>query len=375
MQEVLKLAVIPEELYTEIEKLANNCPINCIGISKNIRKMKEQLESEKPDIIIAEEGIAEQVSNFLPKENRPTFFLLLNDNLNRDNLPLLLNEGIVDDIITSPFRRLELLNCIRWHYNFKLLHQIGGENITEVIQKMEEDILFAQKIQRHFIKNTFPPINGLSVSGKYWSGLRSGGDYFDVFEFKGKNNVGILLVDFSSYRLSSAFLYSMMTLPANLKNGEFSDPRATVSYLHQSIQDSMKENDGFSIFYGVIDKRTYNMEYVVRGNIFLEHQDENGDRQYFHQGENNLFRKVNEVQLNSNTLCLNPADRLIIRSDGFDEGIGQQFSDFFKTIQIQDPETIISELNFALKQAHSRLPQDCSILLIDVEKNVIRLAQ
>src|SRR3989344_1967674 len=91
-----------------------------------------------------------------------------------------------------------------------------NEDVKELVRKFEEDVGRARSIQQALIPQRFSQVHGLKVMHKYLSGLKSGGDYLDFFEFEDKTHIGILMSDSSGYGLSSAFLSVILRIAMKL---------------------------------------------------------------------------------------------------------------------------------------------------------------
>jgi sigma-B regulation protein RsbU (phosphoserine phosphatase) len=217
--------------------------------------------------------------------------------------------------------------------------------------------------------------------------MKGGGDYFDVFEFADKNTVGFLLTDVSSYKLSSAFISTMMHLPASLGPEDMRDPVRTVGFIHSELLDRMGATDHMSIFYGVLDRKSFQMRYVAFGNLSLAFESARRERNWIYRsarsplssGSGELISRTKVDEMN-----FEPEDRLYLFSDGVEEGVGKAVPSFLDAIQDRDPQAVINEVSFAIRTQHDPKgedgeapmpPQDCSVLMLDVAKNILRLAR
>jgi hypothetical protein len=302
------------------------------------------------------------------------------------HLPELYIEGKVDDILVVPPRRQEFLSRIRWHYHLQTLRELEHTSaaVPELIRKLEEDLLLAEKIQRRLIRDKFPAMQGIAVKSKYWCGLRSGGDYFDVIDFAGGRYLGILLSDTSTYSLSSSLLATFMHQSLQVPAGEIPNPTAIVSRVLGELE--LKEKEKLSIFFGILDRRTYKIDYVCSGPIWVcKFSHDKAATEWIESGNRAPLSSLAKVMTPGSQFLLDPQDRLLIFSDGWEEGMGKDLSKFVeKELSAKlDSQTLINEFSFKLKQSllsnsqddeDPMPPQDCSVLVVDIEKNVLRLA-
>jgi hypothetical protein len=82
---------------------------------------------------------------------------------------------------------------------------------------------------------------------------------------------------------------------------------------------------------------------------------------------------------------LEPEDRVLLLSDGWIESIGITMPEFVEQDlkRIADPQKFINEFSYRLQSSLSAQnsdeedampPQDCSVIIVDIEKNILRLA-
>ena len=299
----------------------------------------------------------------------------------QDSVPELLAQGLVDDLLLTPIRPIELLGKIKHVEHLMKVNELVSVNsdVKTLIEKFEEDIRTARAIQRTMIPEKFPSVHGFNVTHKYLSGFKSGGDYLDFFEFEDKTHVGILMSDSSGYGLSSAFMSVILRLTLKLSKDQARSPSATVAAIFEELQLAMKPKENLSIFYGVLNRKTFELSYVSGGNIRFMRQDEQHIEE--HVGEAEPLAKGQAFALKDQKISLNPGERLVIMSDGFRETFESRdtFESGLSKNYGEDGIALINELCFRVKKnlegEDDMPPQDCSVMIIDIEKRAMRLAK
>lgn len=387
---ILRIAFVGVPISDDVAKCAREFEFEAVAMDSSGDVLKKELVRFSPDILFVHARILNQVFSAVPTQNRPSIFLAVEEGA--ADLPAALEAGVADDMVLLPIRRLDFLARLRWHQHLHALRSVEGINdsVRRLVQKVEEDIVFAQKIQRRLIKDRFPPMQGVSIKSRYWCGLRSGGDYFDVFEFADKNHIGFLLTDASSYGLSTAFLNSMIHLPSQLGPEEIQNPAKMVRRICAGLGESLSEKDQLSIFYGVLDRKSFVLEYIGFGKVFANVQKANGASQWIVNGQEPALttKTLDLVQPERvREVAFEPEDRLMLLSDGVEEILERPLDGFLSQIEDRDPQIVLNEISFALRNKqdpdgeeamageHPMPPQDCSVLLIDVAKNILRLAR
>lgn len=275
--------------------------------------------------------------------------------------------GVIDDVLLVPLRPLELLSKVKHAHYLSRVVEVSAANrdLKTILEKIEEDIRTTRAIQQALIPPKFAPVNGIRVTHKYLSGLKSGGDYLDFFEFEDKAHLGILMSDSSAYGLSSAFLSVMLKLAMKLSRDEARSPAKTISRIFEELQLTMKPGNQLSLFYGILNRRTFEMTYAGAGSV-----------RCLLQGKplalaNMPMEKGLRPTLHDHRKTLHPGDRLLIHSDGFAEALSN--------IKISDDAAeLVGDLTYDVKSrlAPDDMPeQDCSVMVIDIERRAMRLAR
>jgi serine phosphatase RsbU (regulator of sigma subunit) len=211
--------------------------------------------------------------------------------------------------------------------------------------------------------------------------MKSGGDYFDVFEFPDENHVGFLLCDSSSYSLSNNFLSSLLQFSTHLAAHDPSDPRKILENLFGKMKNEMKEKDEFSILYGILNRKNYLLRTVSCGSLFALHEPANGAPGWIADGKGAPLTKLTKELPKYTETSLDPSDRLILLSDGWQTSTGESVKAIAERLvpANKDGQDLVNEFAFTLhKKAEDpdAMPEeDCSILILEIAKNVLRLAR
>jgi phosphoserine phosphatase RsbU/P len=349
--------------------------------------------TEKADLFLLDETSARRIltSDKSEDSRRPFVAVLAKDG---QNIPETFREGLADDLFVLPPRALEIEQLLR---HFELVHALreleqSSSAIPGLVRKLQEDIQLAEKIQRRLIREKFPPLGPLSIKSKYWCGLKSGGDYFDIFEFPGGTHAGIILSDSSSYSLSTSLINALMHFSLQVGKDELEDPARILGALFAKVRDGMKEKDRLSILYGVLDRRTFAFHYVCCGSLFVLQRKKNGELVWSAAGEQPPLSLDRKEIPPTRTLPMEPGERLLLASDGWAEAIGQPVPPLLERMVKEtegDGQDLFNSMAFELRRHLEATeeeseggdgefpmpPQDCSVLLFELAANALRLAR
>jgi hypothetical protein len=203
--------------------------------------------------------------------------------------------------------------------------------------------------------------------------------------------VGIILSDSSSYSLSTSFIGSLMQFSVHVGRDELDDPSRIVSALFGKLKAGMKERDRFSILYGILNRKTYQLRYVDCGPVYAAHRRQEGGLQWISKGENPPLTLESQLVAPFREVSLEPGDRMMLVSDGWGEALASSVPALLESFLMQEEEAqnLLNHMAFRLRKGVEKIydldpeaeeefpmpPQDCSVLLFDLAKNVLRLAK
>jgi sigma-B regulation protein RsbU (phosphoserine phosphatase) len=370
------------DLVAEIGPLLPDCQCQSIPEAELATRCHEA------DILLLENNQATALSEKVGAD-RPTTVVLARDG---EELPSAYVEGLADDLLVHPFRALELRRMLGTHSIFQSIRQFESDAraIPDLARKLQEDLHLAQKIQRRLIRDKFPAMGPLTVKSKYWCGLKAGGDYFDVFEFPGRGEIGIILADSSSYALSTSLIGSLMQFSSHSAQGAEADPARIVKNLFGKLRENLRERDRLSLFYGVLDKKTYELRYVQCGSVFALRRSPDGAIEWVAKGENPPLGSAGGSVPPTRSIQLDSGERILLASDGWAEALGSGMASVLETFATpeRDSQELVNEMAFRLRKEVEKIhgvedepeedfpmpPQDCSVMVLDIAKNLLRLA-
>lgn len=247
--------------------------------------------------------------------------------------------------------------------------------VEKMILDMNQELKMVAKIQRVLSPTEIPHISGVEFSSKFNPGMRSGGDYFDIFELEDKLKFGVILASSSGYAMSALFLSVLIKLTAQIEARRGMDPDQVVAMMAKELVPSIINDDQASLFYAVVDRRSFQLKYSSVGSIRGFLQISGQEKLSRLEASTGPFRKdYNEQPLNQ-TVSLGARDRLILCT----EGVGE--SDQIAKAILQAPKTGVHELRneilFQFEQATgmSEPHRDQTVVVTEVKDRVIKLTK
>jgi sigma-B regulation protein RsbU (phosphoserine phosphatase) len=286
---------------------------------------------------------------------------------------------LVDDVLVYPFRGAELMSVIRHHH-----HRVESQNLEREALKAIQDLEQANAVMERILSAKTPRrytgLKGIQIMSKHLSGLKPGGDYFDVFESERKDFVHFLMVDSSTYGISAAILGMILSSSAKIASETAHSSFHWVNAIYQELKASLGEKGHFSIFFGRLNRRDFTLHYQLHGTIEGYIVDSSGICKKFGKQGPALSTHSEWKDQAERVIQLSPKDRLVLLSDGFVNGAGgeAQLAKVFTEKMDRDPFSLVNELVFRIKsqltEGDTFPGEDCSAIVIDVENRVLRLA-
>ncbi len=309
--------------------------------------------------------------NWLENQDRigRTYLLVVEEN---ELLPDSRDLKWVDDLVVTPFRLAELLSKYRAHFvrEESLMTQIELEKTNEVLER----ILSAKTPRR------FTGLKGIRVSSKHMSGLKPGGDYFDLFESDKKDYVNILLADSSSYGLSSVLLGMVLSNSARIANESQLRSSDWIQSIYHDLKTALGEKESLSLFFGRLNRKDFTLHYQLYGSIEAYQIGQDGNCIPFKKHGKKISSHEPPAHADESVVTLNPKDRLVLLSDGFVNGVGGDvfLNQVFQEQKEKDPFMLVNELSYRIKtkliDGETFPGEDCSAIVMDIESRVLRLA-
>lgn len=260
-----------------------------------------------------------------------------------------------------------------------------NQSLEKVISELTQELKWVSVIQKALSPTQIPNIPGFEFSTKFVPGSQSGGDYFDIFEHDDRLKFGILMSSSSGYSMSALFLSVLLKLSGRIEAKKGTAPIQALDMLAQEMKPNMQAKDEVQIFYGVVDRRTFEFRYSSLGDVASLLQPQGQEKVVrLAAGGPVLTREMDKKPLEQ-SIQLGPRDRLILCSEGVTTApnpSGEAFGwDRLQTAILRAPRSgvhdIRNEILFRLEQfcETSEPLRDLTVVVVEVNDRVIKLAK
>lgn len=261
----------------------------------------------------------------------------------------------------------------------------ANTELESLMMGLSHDIKVMHQIQKLLIPTEFPSISGFEFSTKFSAGRQSGGDYLDVFSHMDKLRFGVLVSSSTGYGASTLLLSILLKLTGTMEARTGAEPEKVVEMIREEAVQTLKPDEFSDIFYARIDRRSFEMDYCLLGDITVliqEYSTQNLKLLSPTQGPINA--QLKKVKLAQN-VSLNPRDRVIIATKGIvqSENLENEFYGLKRLMRAiaEAPNKGVHELRnhilFDVQKFSSGQNQkaDRTVVVAEVKDRVIKLAK
>ncbi|KYG67189.1 sigmaB regulation protein RsbU [Bdellovibrio bacteriovorus] len=257
--------------------------------------------------------------------------------------------------------------------------------LEKLITQVSNELKLAQNLQKLLSPTELPNVQGFDFSTKFLPGSRSGGDYFDIFEHEDKLKFGILISSATGYSLSSLLLSIIIKISSQIEARRGLEAHKVVALLAKEVVPNIQNEDRASLFYGVVDRRSYEIQYCSIGNIdgFLQVYGQEGLVELLPTGPS--ISKDFNTEPQSKTIQLNPRDRIVIATEGLKMsqnslGVnwgGHGLSESILRAPKQGVHELRNEILFSNEKYTGKTDpvRDQTLIVTEVKDRVIKLAK
>lgn len=270
-------------------------------------------------------------------------------------------------------------------HRYRLELSKANGTLEKLISQISQELKLAQTLQKFLSPTELPNVQGFEFSTKFIPGTRSGGDYFDIFEHEDKLKFGILISSASGYSLSSLLLSVIIKISSQMEARRGLEAHKVVALLAKEVVPHIQNEDRANVFYGVVDRRSYEMQYCSVGAIDCFHQLYGQDvlTELLPTGPG--FGKDFNTEPQGRTVQLSSRDRIIIATEGLklsqnSLGVnwgGHGLSEAISRAPRQGVHELRNEILFANEKYTGKTEpvRDQTLIVTEVRDRIIKLAK
>lgn len=139
--------------------------------------------------------------------------------------------------------------------------------LEEKTKMMEEELNTARKVWEHIL--SIPPIYSSIIRFEtfFKPSSQLGGDFYDILQID-DTHVGIIIADVSGHGVSASLITSMLKMLVEFAPRDPHRIDDMMSYLNIALLKILPEDQYITLFYGIIDTKNYQIEYINCGHPY-----------------------------------------------------------------------------------------------------------
>ncbi len=149
--------------------------------------------------------------------------------------------------------------------------------LNEKNKLLEDELSTARVVQEHILSIPTIYIAGIRFNTFYLASHQLGGDFYDIIPID-DIHIGVVIADVSGHGVSASLITSMLKILVEFAPKDPHKLDEMLKYLHTGLVKVIPEDNFITMFYGIINTRTYKMEYVNCGHPFpMVYDEKTGD--------------------------------------------------------------------------------------------------
>ena len=268
------------------------------------------------------------------------------------NIRQAMNRGAFD-FVTKPIDFADLRTTIeRTARHLELWREAlaARDNLTAISRELG----IASQMQRSILPKRFPRGSNFAITAMMKAARNVGGDFFDIVPLS-NNRYGISVADVSDKGVPAAmFMMSSRTLLKGAAIGK-EKPTEVLKEVNQLLMEDNEAGMFVTMIYGIFDPQNGLFEYSLGGHNPLLLQKPNGTAEYLSANSGIALGMFNQIEFQSNTIKMNPGEKIIIYTDGITEAMNNKMElyseDKLARIVAANPNLGVDELSQKIIQS------------------------
>ncbi len=252
-----------------------------------------------------------------------------------------------------------------------------SKQLDHLMSSVSVDMKFLAEIQKVLAPTHLPNIPGFEVSRKFVFGSKSGGDYFDFFEFEDKYRFGMMVASSSGYAMSAIFLSFILKFSHALQAKKGTPPEQILQRVGEELKTAAAPLDLTHAFYAVVDRRDYSLRFCSVGKILGFYIAPHKPISILKSSVSPFGQQFSET-LTSAQIELEADSRLCVVTDGLSEVLGvERITQILSENSKSSVHDLRNELLFQAQQKTGLAEplRDQTVVVIEVAGRVIKLAK
>lgn len=208
------------------------------------------------------------------------------------------------------------------------------------LERHKFELKTAHKIQRSFLPNDIPPVESLDIAAINIPAKDTGGDFYDFIPLS-NDKLAIVIADVSDRKVPASLLMALSRTIIRSKSESTKNLKTTelVKYLNRLITQDGKSDVSLTLFYGILNYKTKEMNYINAGHsppLIIKNKTKEIKTL---EKDDTLVGGIKNLKLKEKHLSLENDDVIIFHTDGITSVVNSKGENF----KIENLKEILGE--------------------------------
>ncbi|GAB4537391.1 MAG: hypothetical protein Kow0063_24110 [Anaerolineae bacterium] len=219
-------------------------------------------------------------------------------------------------------RRMEIISGIAQQAALAIQNDLLQREMAER-EQLERELQLAREIQQTFMPDQLPDLPGWELAVTWRAARQVAGDFYDFFELPGKR-LGLVIADVADKGLPAALFMALTRALLRASALEDKSPAAVLKRVNALLLPDSRQGMFVTAVYAVLSLETGQLVYSVAGhNLPLLWRSGSQSLGQLERGGMALG-VLEEVELEDQTIVLEPGDHLVFYTDGITEAFSEE---------------------------------------------------
>ncbi len=273
-------------------------------------------------------------------------------------------------------KRVDIVSSIALQVAFSIQNEhLQREMVNR--ERLEHEVHLARQIQKTFLPEHLPEINGWNLAATWITARQVGGDFYDVFELPG-GRLGLFIADVSDKGIPAALFMALTRTLVRAVVFDTPSPANAMRRVNSLIIPDNQQGMFVSAVYGVLTLETGEFTYANAGHnppIWLCGATRNME----------MLRRtgaalgiIEEVPMEDRTITLAPGDFLLLYTDGVTEAFSPEDETFgderlkqvLEAAEATTARGVLDALEASVRQFMGLLPPADDLTMLGIYRTV-----
>lgn len=271
-------------------------------------------------------------------------------------------------------KKVEIIKGIAQQLSITIQNELLKKEMVDQ-EQMRREFQLAQDIQKTFLPEILPSIEGWNIEFRWRPALQVGGDFYDVIQIK-ETEVGLIIADVSDKGLPAALYMTVTRTIIHTAASEGNSPLDTLRLVNKRLLENSREGLFITAFYAVLNIVTGELVYANAGhNKPLLLRTNRQDAIWLEKGGMPLGVAA-PLDLENKTIQMRKGDYLVMYTDGVTEACSPLDAFFgedrlFNIVKHYDPEhngSLVEMIDSCVLDFQSSAPASDDVTILTLHR-------